>query len=386
MIETAEPTKVIKFRLTRYPVILGCDPEIFIRNKDTGMIVGSEKVLSDGGGAVVGDSGSAVVGDGVQVELHPNPSPCRATLGNSIQYCFIALREQLKTSPNMIVDISRVVEVDRLDLSQLDEKSRILGCMPSSNAYGRESIKIDPSTNIRTGAGHIHIGLPPDYKRHFSAADLTKVMDILVGNTCVLLDRDPSSAIRRRMYGRAGEFRTPTHGVEYRTLSNFWLHSYPLMSLVMGLTRIAVNLAATGAKELTDALSSTVWGNDIETDYLAHKRQIITTTWHAAKDELFRTIDPEFVEETINENDFDAAYTTFCKAVSPFLRQLYFGYGLDCELIDFFHHFVKRINANGMEYWFPDDPLTHWCSRNGYGSGWESFCWDTIAGDMAREG
>ena len=381
MIETVRPTQVRKFRLPYYaPITLGCDPEVFIRNKDTGMIVGSEKVFSVASSSIGSIEGS-IVRDGVQVELHPRPSCCRATLGCSIQTCFVALREQLrKTSTNMVMDISRVVEVDRLDLSQLDEKSRILGCMPSSNAYGRESIKIDPFTNIRTGAGHIHIGLTPGYEKNFSAADLTRVMDILVGNTCVLLDRDPSSAIRRKMYGRAGEFRTPIHGVEYRTLSNFWLHSYPLMSLVMGLTRIAVRLA------LTESMGPYYKaGTGGKTRHETTSGQIITTTpWLEAKDELFRSIDLEFVEETINENNFDAAYTTFCKSVSPFLEQLYVGYGLDCELIDFFHHFVKRINANGMEYWFPDDPLTHWCDKTGYGSGWESFCWDTIAGDMAR--
>ena len=372
-----------KFTLPHYQLILGCDPEVFIRNKDTGMIIGSEKVLFSPLG---GDGGTgSVVRDGVQIELHPLPSSCRATLGNSIQTCFLTLQEHLmKTSPNnMVIDISRVVEVDRLDLSRLDEKSRILGCMPSSSAYGRESIKIDPSTNIRTGAGHIHIGLPPDYTKHFSATELVTVMDVLVGNTCVLLDRDPSSTIRRKMYGRAGEFRTPVHGVEYRTLSNFWLHSYPLMSLVMGLTKIAVRLAVTGTK---DPEMEAVIGTSGEVPYYVQSGDpIITTQWPKAKDELFRNIDLGFVEETINENDFDAAYRTFRNIISPFLRQLYIGFGLDCELIDFFHHFVNRINTKGIEYWFPDDPITHWCNKpDGHRCGWETFCRSTIAIDMAR--
>ena len=69
-----------------------------------------------------------------------------------------------------------------------------------------------------------------------------KILDIVVGNTCVIMDRAPSQVERRKVYGRAGEYRLPAHGIEYRTLSNFWLRSYQLTHLVFSLARFAINI------------------------------------------------------------------------------------------------------------------------------------------------
>jgi len=45
-------------------------------------------------------------------------------------------------------------------------------------------------------------------------------MDVYVGLKCVALDNQP---IRRTKYGHAGRYRPTDYGIEWRTLSNFWI-------------------------------------------------------------------------------------------------------------------------------------------------------------------
>lgn len=47
-------------------------------------------------------------------------------------------------------------------------------------------------------------------------------MDLHLGVPSLVLDKDTE---RRKLYGKAGAFRPKPYGVEYRTLSNFWIWS-----------------------------------------------------------------------------------------------------------------------------------------------------------------
>jgi hypothetical protein len=72
---------------------------------------------------------------------------------------------------------------------------------------------------------------------------LIRLMDIFVGMASVPFDQDPLQVERRKHYGRAGEFRIKPYGIEYRTLSNFWLSHYVYVSMVYGLARQAISIA-----------------------------------------------------------------------------------------------------------------------------------------------
>ena len=94
------------------------------------------------------------------------------------------------------------------------------GCDPDLDLYSGE-VNVPPSsdTNLRTAGGHIHIG------GSFNIRKMVFAMDIYAGLPSVLMDED---AQRRSMYGRAGCFRVKHYGVEYRTLSNFWMRNTDL--------------------------------------------------------------------------------------------------------------------------------------------------------------
>ena len=275
-------------------VNLGCDPELFIVNKQ-GVVVGSERVLL--GGLNVG-SDSSIVTDGVQVELHPHPGSCREGLSFRIQQCVLDLDTYIKSRPDLKglrLSFDPMVEVAREELERLSPKAQTLGCQPSLNIYGHKTKEVNGMEyRKRSAAGHIHLGMDME---PFNLTQLIPLLDLFVANTCVLFDRDPASRERRQLYGKAGEYRLPSHGLEYRVLSNFWLRHYSLMSCVFGLARQAVVILYTAGRGNADGYcvdGYTRMTKDLDTDSLQH---------------------------AINENDYDVAKGLYEKHVKPMLRR-----------------------------------------------------------------
>jgi hypothetical protein len=103
------------------------------------------------------------------------------------------------------------------DFSQLKHPSLLRsGCDPDFNIWVRKQ-NIAPdfrATPLRSAAGHIHIGGDMDREK------MVKAMDLFAGIPSVLMDED---TLRKSLFGKAGCFRHKPYGVEYRTLSNFWL-------------------------------------------------------------------------------------------------------------------------------------------------------------------
>lgn len=104
------------------------------------------------------------------------------------------------------------------------------GCSPEMNAYDMSTVNApvcNPGNTFRSGGGHIHLGHIDGPK--YPLVDfmgrwwLTRLMDLFVGLPSILIDNDPTSQDRRMLYGGAGNMRPKDYGIEYRTLSNFWL-------------------------------------------------------------------------------------------------------------------------------------------------------------------
>jgi hypothetical protein len=195
----------------------GSDPEAFFERK--GQIIGSEKLIPKQG---INTRAGRIVRDGVQFELNPGSGTVNQ-LATNIGRLFSAVQRRLDKNPGVSICFDGLVEVSADELASLSPATRILGCMPSQNAYQNRPINVDPVLyRKRSSGGHIHIGTR-DRKFREQRQRAVYVFDILIGNSTVLLDRDPGAAERRENYGRAGEFRTPSHGLDYRTTSNFWL-------------------------------------------------------------------------------------------------------------------------------------------------------------------
>lgn len=360
-----------------FTVHMGCDPELFL-SKEVGRvrkrqsILGSELVIPEQG---LGLIGSQVVRDGVQIELHPWFSHCRANLSNQIQICFRTLRDGLVKHPGTKVDFRQVVTLTPGELNKLTPRARELGCMPSNNIYGRPHIQKDGTKfRERSAAGHIHLSAVGAELR---AKPLVALLDMFVGNTMVLVDRDPLAAQRRKTYGRAGEYRTKSAShIEYRTLSNFWLHNYKLMSLAFGLAKVAllIHLTDKAVPAWLDSHPSrkaqTKWYND--------------TYWMNAQKEILSSVKLKNFELAINNNDFDLAMENYKTVVRPILANLQTEYGISSGTVGRFDAFVAKIreaelagktkNREYLRVWFPDDPMQHWLTKpEGHATGWENW-------------
>lgn len=352
-------------------IYMGCDPELFF--EQGGEIIGAEKVLGKeerilGHGL---DSSTKLVLDGVQAEINLPAMTCRQSLANYIARVIYSTAEKLKGS-DIKICYRGVVDVTQKELDTLSDKSKVFGCAPSLNLYEPGVTPgVDPKVYLkRSAGGHIHLGFDhwaPVYK---ARTRLVPILDVLLGNTCVLIDRDPANAERRKVYGRAGEYRLPKHGLEYRTLSNFWLRSYELTSLVFGLARTAVNI-----------LGTTVQG---QYAYDYSKSRTNYTPW-PAEERLLNSVNLKQVVEAINTNNVDLAKENY-RGVRDFLEKyVHTEIGLYAGNLDLFDHFIARIDEKGLDYWFPNDPTEVWCRKiELVGSGWETFLQQTVCKDAGR--
>jgi len=81
---------------------------------------------------------------------------------------------------------------------------------------------------------------------------IIKLLDLIVGIPCVILDDSKGAVIRRSEYGRAGCFRPTPYGIEYRTPSCWWIKSPITVSLILGLARLSWSIAGYSVGENMD--------------------------------------------------------------------------------------------------------------------------------------
>ena len=80
------------------------------------------------------------------------------------------------------------------------------------------------------------------------------LLDIIVGNTLVMLDQKNPDAVRerRKHVGFAGDAVYTSQTLIYKTPTNFWLRHPVLCSLVTGLMRTATNISSVNNKSYKD--------------------------------------------------------------------------------------------------------------------------------------
>ena len=353
----------------------GADPEIFL--SQDGMIVGSERALPEEGVGVspwrpehvpehmLKADPIGVIRDGIQVEFNLPPTDCREWMNLEIRYAFSCLSDHLtkmeRTGQKFEASFKQVVDVSKKELKTLSKMSRTLGCAPSFNWYTPE-ITVEKRLKaagytadtypVRSAGGHIHLGLPEHLMSHRDK--LAPLMDVLLGNTAVMIDRDPRMAERRTIYGAAGEFRLPRHGFEYRTLSNFWLKSKELVSLVLGLSRLAVYV-----------LDTSVDGPTGPSTFKADQA-------------LIDLIDLRAIKTAIDNNDLKLARANFNGVKTFLLNHVPFALkrgtecGLDGAKLEKFDVFLNKIETHGLDAWFPGNIIDNW-SHSNFLLGWETF-------------
>jgi len=98
---------------------------------------------------------------------------------------------------------------------------------------------------LRTCGGHIHLGHETLTEGNNGILAMY-MMDLFLGVPSLWLDKDPTSGTRREMYGAAGRYRAKSYGMEYRSLSNFWLQSPRFVEFIYDMSEFVTNFVVSG--------------------------------------------------------------------------------------------------------------------------------------------
>lgn len=213
---------------------IGADPELFLRDKKTGLFVSAHNLMPGTKDSPHKVDLGAIQVDGVAAEFNIDPTESAQQFVTNITAVTGQLKKIVGEGFELVSEPTCTFAEDYF--KSLPETVRELGCNPDYNAWtGQVNVKPDgDSTTMRTGAGHIHLGwtenADPTDDVHFEDCRIVaKQLDYYLGLYSLMWDDDTK---RRTLYGKAGSFRAKPYGMEYRPLSNQWLATSRLQSWV----------------------------------------------------------------------------------------------------------------------------------------------------------
>lgn len=138
------------------------------------------------------------------------------------------------------------------DIWLMTPNAQRFGCEPDFNAYtgfvNQRPFGVNP--NLRSAGGHLHIGYDNptpfninDYMGDVERCTIIKTLDLFIGIPSIIMEPEN---MRKQLYGKAGAFRPKEYGVEYRTVSNFYLDSDNLISWAYNAVQNAVDFINNG--------------------------------------------------------------------------------------------------------------------------------------------
>lgn len=214
---------------------LGSDPELVIIDA-RGQLKSAIPLISRPDGSGVKDKpirlvDGTVIRDNVNVEFGIDPADDADQWVDRTKSVLKQITTILPAGYKMLA----IASSDFPDAELALPEAREFGCSPDFDAYVMDVNVVPPDaakSSLRSCGGHIHIGLAGLGDDIDQVCEVTKAMDFFLGLPSLLLDKDPTSARRRSLYGKAGCHRPKPYGVEYRALGNFWV-SHPNLTRLM---------------------------------------------------------------------------------------------------------------------------------------------------------
>ena len=240
---------------------IGFDPEFFLVDGNgkfisaVGLVGGSkDNPLPIGSGCAVQEDNVAIEFNTPAIELKGSVESVAKQVHEHFQYVFKYIEETVCKPNGLHISkaASAIFDADQLQT----EAAQTFGCDPDYNAYtGQENPKPKGPEGLRTCGGHIHIGYSnPDKETN---TGIILLMDRELGTQSVL---DDSDSRRRLLYGKAGAHRHKPYGVEYRTLSNYWIFDYE--SILKVIQKLAILFNVTEHEQVV-WLESTEYNEEI---------------------------------------------------------------------------------------------------------------------------
>ena len=193
---------------------LGADPEVFLQNEQGSLVSAIGLVNADKWNPLQlphMKKGFTLQEDNVALEYGIPPAQDADEFVKNIQAV-------MKASLPFIKDLS----FSKLSCAVFPKEelnhplAHVFGCEPDIDAWtGKENPKPKaPNPNLRSAGGHVHVETTKD------AREVGKRMDLYLGIPSLFMDQGHE---RRALYGAPGAIRFKPYGLEYRTLSNFWI-------------------------------------------------------------------------------------------------------------------------------------------------------------------
>lgn len=248
-------------------ITFGSDPEFMLRKEDgtlasaIGVIPGSKYERFSLG------NGAEAFPDNVLAECNIPPANSAAEAKSNFRMCFS--RYAKLTKPFRLTTQASAFYPES---ECSDPRAKEFGCDPEFDAHELRVVQAPVcTTTFRSGGGHVHIGYaggadvveddpnhPDNYEVAMNRVWVIRMCDLFLGIPSVLLDKDPTSKERRKLYGGAGSHRIRNkYGVEYRALSNFWVSRPSLVELIYELASVAVRVV------MIDKIHENIWGSEV---------------------------------------------------------------------------------------------------------------------------
>lgn len=219
---------------------IGADPEVFIGDNESvrsviGKIGGTKafpRPLADLG------NGYAVQEDNVALEFNIPPCGSKREFINAINKATGYLEQLVKDTHGLRFDHRSAVSFPAVELA--DPAALEFGCEPDYNAWTKKKNPRPKATDksLRSCGGHIHIGFDG-----LDPHEVVKACDLFLSVPAQLMDQ---GELRKQLYGKAGAFRMTQYGVEYRSLSNFWIFDNNLIGWAYDNTERALDAVRAG--------------------------------------------------------------------------------------------------------------------------------------------
>jgi len=211
---------------------LGTDPEVFLQDHAGNPISAIGYINADKWNPMqIPDmpEGYTLQEDNVSLEYGVPPS---ASADEFVQHINAVMEKSKEYLPNL--SFSKLSCIVFPEEQMNHPAAHIFGCEPDFNAWTKEVNKKPepPHPFMRSAGGHIHVETTKD------PMAVIRAMDLFLGVPSVLMD---NGEMRKQLYGKAGAFRAKSYGVEYRTLSNFWIFKNELIRWVWANTQRALD-------------------------------------------------------------------------------------------------------------------------------------------------
>jgi len=216
---------------------IGCDNELFLKDKITGKYYTAE-------GIIKGTKANpykfdplndyfATSLDCVLAEYNIPPAKNPEELWASIEKCHQYIKSLLPE--NMIISCDPAARLDEDQL--ITPTSIIFGCETSLSCYSEEEIRpINTGDNLRSAGSHFHSGY--DNPNEEINREAVRAMDLFIGVPSILIE--PENERKKVGYGCAGNYRNKKYGFEYRSLSAYFTSEKRLVEWVFNNSKKAI--------------------------------------------------------------------------------------------------------------------------------------------------